>query len=52
MKGGAIRIQQKRKDKGMKKAYGKGAMNHATWRMSYSKISGEEPSLEVQKHSR
>jgi len=52
MKGGTIRRKQKRKYEGMKKAYGEGARNHATWRMDYSKMSGEEPPLEVHKHSR
>ena len=31
----------------MKKAYGEWVMKHATWRMDYSKMSGEKPSLEV-----
>jgi len=52
MKGGAKRRKQKRKDEWMKKAYGEGARNHATWRMDYSKMSSEEPPLEVPKHSR
>jgi len=30
----------------------KGAMNHATWRMGYSKMGGEESPLEVYTHSR
>jgi len=40
MKGGTIRRKQMSKDEGIKKAYGEGARNHATWRMGYSKISG------------
>jgi len=51
MKGG-IRRKQKIKDEGVKKAYGEGVRNHATWRMGYSKMSGEEPPLEVHTHSR
>jgi len=51
-KGGAKEEHKREKMKGWRKLMEKGAMNHATWRMGYSKMSGEEPPLEVHTHSR
>jgi len=44
MKGGS---KEEHKRERLRKLMKKWTMNHATWRVGYSKMSGKEPPLEV-----
>jgi len=52
MKGGAKEEHKREKDERMRKLMEKWAKNHTTWRMGYSKMSGEESPLDMRTHSR